>query len=1133
VVAVSEQRTATLPPVPYRGIQPFRYSDHPLFFAREEETRHLLQLVTVYRGVMLYGDSGVGKSSLINAGLLPAAANLGFQPERIRVQPRPGEELVVERIAVADQGGPFLPSLFAPADEDSRPVVLSADEFAARVRSAATSTRPLLVFDQFEELVTLFEASSEQSTQQRIVDMLTALLREELPVKLLFVFREDYLARVKPLLAAAPELVDQALRLRPPAPEALDTIIRGPFERHPGHFERELSPALADKLRAALSERFGSGDVSLSEVQTVCLRLWRADEPEALLEAKGVQGLLEDYLGEELDRFPEDLRYAAGALLSHMVTAQGTRNVISAEDLIGRVQEEEQVPRERLERALDRLESESKLVRRERRRDLYLYEITSEFLVPWITRRRQELIASRESRRLRRRALLLGGIGLSVALVAVGALIGLVWALDQRSDAKRAAAQADARELAAQAVANVDERTDVAALLAVEALGTSSTSSTAEARDAAIATVRRTESLAGLLGEARQQYQLPVFSRNGRYLAAAGADTVVVWDVHKRRRVANLEAGEASAVAIGNNGATVAVSHGEGKFTIWRRDSDGKYAIRPLPRSARGIDPSEIAFSPDGRTMATVDINTSIVLWDLRTLERRRLTRPESEPSFATIAFSQGGRGLTTIDKGGMRLWNVRRGKVVRKADLPVRAAIPSLAPDGRLAAFVPYLSADFGIVLWDVDANLLRARLRLASRVADIAFAADGHRLAVASNDGTIRVWDARRGRLLVGPLQLPGEATGSAFSPDGRTLAVATNGPIALWDFTGEHSLWRHVPVPRSMRQLGGSPDEVLVAASRDGRWIAWSDGLNFGAWDSRRRRWTPLPFESFGVLEGEIVFTERGDAVFSDGGSLYAWDLDGPPEPEPLPIGDASSLALSDDGRVVVTAGATGRIRLLNVESRRPLGRSVRRGRGLRSVAIHPSGRLVAAGGDSELSLWRVAGSGGARRLVPNRPPSLGGKEIRSAVFSPNRRLLAVGDSTGTVRLWSTSSWKQVPPTLFEPRGIANLAFSADSRSIAVAGAGGSIRLWDLRIGRTVARPLSEVGRGPAAAAFAKAGLVTAGADGLTIWEPLLWTGSVAKLRDRLCSVVSRNLSRDEWREFFGDAEYHRSCARWPAA
>ena len=87
-IAILTEHAVEVPTVPFRGIDPFRYLDHPIFFAREEETHRLTSLVSVYRGVMLYGDSGSGKSSLINAGLIPEAIRQGFQPERLRVQPR-------------------------------------------------------------------------------------------------------------------------------------------------------------------------------------------------------------------------------------------------------------------------------------------------------------------------------------------------------------------------------------------------------------------------------------------------------------------------------------------------------------------------------------------------------------------------------------------------------------------------------------------------------------------------------------------------------------------------------------------------------------------------------------------------------------------------------------------------------------------------------------------------------------------------------------------------------------------------------------------------------------------------------------------------------------------------------------
>jgi hypothetical protein len=165
---------------------------------------------------------------------LPEVIRLGFTPERLRVQPRSSEEIVVERIQSADDGEEkFLPSVLAPEEESSERTVLAVDVFEERVRAAGERHRLLLIFDQFEEIVTLFDEAGGSDARQRLVELLVRLLRGSLPVKVLFSFREDYLGRIKELLPACPELIDQALRIAPPTAEALRTIIRGPFELYP------------------------------------------------------------------------------------------------------------------------------------------------------------------------------------------------------------------------------------------------------------------------------------------------------------------------------------------------------------------------------------------------------------------------------------------------------------------------------------------------------------------------------------------------------------------------------------------------------------------------------------------------------------------------------------------------------------------------------------------------------------------------------------------------------------------------------------------------------------------------------------------------------------------------------------
>jgi|SRR5437588_6796780 len=102
-----------LPETPYRGIESFRYIDQQIFSARDDEAWDLLSNILIHRGVLLYGDSGSGKSSLINAGLIPAALKENLIANRLRVQPRRSKEFKIERIPTeSDDKPPYLPSLF-------------------------------------------------------------------------------------------------------------------------------------------------------------------------------------------------------------------------------------------------------------------------------------------------------------------------------------------------------------------------------------------------------------------------------------------------------------------------------------------------------------------------------------------------------------------------------------------------------------------------------------------------------------------------------------------------------------------------------------------------------------------------------------------------------------------------------------------------------------------------------------------------------------------------------------------------------------------------------------------------------------------------------------------------------------
>jgi len=414
------QDVKPLPEIPYRGIESFRYIDQRVFCTREEETWDLMRNILINRGVLLYGDSGSGKSSLINAGLIPEALKENLYAHRLRVQPRRGREIKVERIPTErDDGPPYLPSdLVDPAatDDHALSFEISLDEFRKqldrlRLNRHIDEPRPLLIFDQFEEFITLFEESAPSkdapsTIQGNILTVLTSILQDEsLPVKLLFVFREEYLAKLNILFKAAPELLDQYVRLLPPRVEEAEQIIIAPFadDEVKGKFAgkqnhvRELEQ-LAKQIATQIQQRSENGFINLTELQIVCRKLWDSRDPAKYFESNNsdIQKVLEGYWADALKKLG-DLYEPSLALLGHMITSTNTRNIVSEPDL--QSFEKENFSEDQISRSLNAL-VESRLVRREPRHKIYFYEIVSEFLVPWIRDKKAARLAQLEAERL-------------------------------------------------------------------------------------------------------------------------------------------------------------------------------------------------------------------------------------------------------------------------------------------------------------------------------------------------------------------------------------------------------------------------------------------------------------------------------------------------------------------------------------------------------------------------------------------------------------------------------------------------------------------------------------------------------------------------------------------------------------
>jgi tetratricopeptide (TPR) repeat protein len=458
------------PREPFRGIAPFRLLDWRIFFERDAETQRLTNLVSLYRGVLLYGQSGSGKSSLLDAGLISHALRQGRAPERIRVYPEKGKELFVEPITLQesdsagrseDQPLRYLPSRFIPSMVTTGRVQISCNDFSGILRAPSDLGVPLLIFDQFEELVTLFEENPDD--RERLEDARAAraeieqllcklLLNDPLPLKIVFGFRDDYLARLTPLFSRIPNLMDQSVRLALPGIELLQHIVRGPFlpsqERgiSAGDFGDELSEELAQKIKSGIGASQPSGVLNLSEVQTLCLALWRQPKlREELLRAADTPAVLRRIIESEamakLNQLRRWDRARAIAVLSNLVTKDGTRNVVSQEMLVSQTRRNPLlwIFRGDWRKFLDRLPNTGLVRRSLSAGKTYYYELASEFLIPRIQKWQQQL--------QRRRQAILGFI--------CAILIGIPWYEAHRAKIATQDAKA-AREKTAATKEDVD-----------------------------------------------------------------------------------------------------------------------------------------------------------------------------------------------------------------------------------------------------------------------------------------------------------------------------------------------------------------------------------------------------------------------------------------------------------------------------------------------------------------------------------------------------------------------------------------------------------------------------------------------------------------------------------------------------